>query len=802
MSERIDIVVTKTGDDAAAKGISGVGDAATKSGKQVDALNSALNFLKASLAGLGVIEVAKQYQEMSDTFSGIVSRLKLVTQNASQLVAVEKQLLDAANSTRGSFEATASLYTKLAAQTGQLGIDQKSLIPTIKTINQLIAISGATSEEAKSGLLQFSQGLASNRFQGDELRSVLENLPALGAAIAKGLGTTTGGLRTMGEQGQLSAKLILDALSKQAPEIAKQFAAITPTIGGAFQVLKNNALQMVGTFDQVNRIGSTVAGSILLIANNLQLLVSALGTATGAVLAFYAGLAAQSAWNVATTSISLLITRFQAMRAFIALTGVEVSLFSRALFLLQTPVSVVSAAFTALNAVIRANPIATIITLLGAAAAALYFFGNQINITSDGSITALGAVVGILRTLWDLIKQVGSYVAAVFAPIWTALGTVISTAFNVALQGIRGLLDFLAQFIPSLQGASGSLSAFGQTIVKNMQEATKSLKDTTLASADFGKGFKDTADTVGAAAGSIAQSAKFVNDTYVQMGRVVADAIPPFENLVIAYEKLKPAIEFARDSVKRYTQDVKAAADAADYLATHVRNAFGDMVEVTDEWARRSGAAFNQVKGQSAQLADSVQQSADAYSSSISQMNAATASLSGGATEGSRTFTTYTPPPDNEVQAFFKAAGGTDTGIIGAINTLGSDIASHNPAAAQEIVDVWKRLQGQPAAVKDVLKAQFPFLVNTLQGAGLSFANGGSFMVGGQGGTDSQLVQFLASPDEQVSVTTPRQRRAAAAANGGKTIIVNMNVSTPDANSFRRSRNQNLLALQSQLARV
>ncbi len=38
------------------------------------------------------------------------------------------------------------------------------------------------------------------------------------------------------------------------------------------------------------------------------------------------------------------------------------------------------------------------------------------------------------------------------------------------------------------------------------------------------------------------------------------------------------------------------------------------------------------------------------------------------------------------------------------------------------------------------------------------YAEGGSWMVGGQGGTDSQLVQFMASPDERVSVQTPEQQ--------------------------------------------
>lgn len=41
------------------------------------------------------------------------------------------------------------------------------------------------------------------------------------------------------------------------------------------------------------------------------------------------------------------------------------------------------------------------------------------------------------------------------------------------------------------------------------------------------------------------------------------------------------------------------------------------------------------------------------------------------------------------------------------------------------------------------------------------YANGGSFIVGGYGGTDSQRVSFMASPDERVTIETPEQVRAA-----------------------------------------
>lgn len=61
------------------------------------------------------------------------------------------------------------------------------------------------------------------------------------------------------------------------------------------------------------------------------------------------------------------------------------------------------------------------------------------------------------------------------------------------------------------------------------------------------------------------------------------------------------------------------------------------------------------------------------------------------------------------------------------------------------------------------------------------FASGGSFTVGGSGGTDSQLVAFRATPGEDVSIRTPGQQ---ASAGGGVTIVQNISV---DSRSDRAS---------------
>jgi hypothetical protein len=46
-------------------------------------------------------------------------------------------------------------------------------------------------------------------------------------------------------------------------------------------------------------------------------------------------------------------------------------------------------------------------------------------------------------------------------------------------------------------------------------------------------------------------------------------------------------------------------------------------------------------------------------------------------------------------------------------------------------------------------------------------ATGGNYMVGGRGGTDSQLVAFKATPGERVSISTPGQGRGSVVIQNG-----------------------------------
>lgn len=95
---------------------------------------------------------------------------------------------------------------------------------------------------------------------------------------------------------------------------------------------------------------------------------------------------------------------------------------------------------------------------------------------------------------------------------------------------------------------------------------------------------------------------------------------------------------------------------------------------------------------------------------------------------------------------------------------------------AQNVANTLNNLENKNAELKlDIAKtaAAAPASTSKTTESESKFAHGGSFLVGGSGGTDSQNVSFKASPDELVTIETPEQQRAGRAVSNVFNITMN-----------------------------
>ena len=190
------------------------------------------------------------------------NQLRLVTRSSAQLAAVQGKLLGLANDSFSSFYSVGELYARIARASDTLGYSQAELLRVTDITTKAVAISGATASESSAGLIQFAQGLASNRLQGDELRSVLENLPGLARAIAAGLGVSIGEIRTLAAEGKLTAQQVIDAILSQEKQVKDSFAKMTPTIAQGWEVATNGVAALIETMDEAIGVSSLLGQGI------------------------------------------------------------------------------------------------------------------------------------------------------------------------------------------------------------------------------------------------------------------------------------------------------------------------------------------------------------------------------------------------------------------------------------------------------------------------------------------------------------------------------------------------------------
>lgn len=244
-TERIDIQIREDGSRVVTVNINNIGAAADKSANKVNLFNSVLKALAGSL-------VVQQLIKLSDEYTRMQNRLALTTTSQANLNAVMGELNAISSRTRSSISTNVELYSRLSLSAKELGVSQSEVLQFTESLNQAVKLSGASATEAEAGIIQLTQGLASGTLRGDELRSVLEQLPAVADTIAKSMGVTRGELRQLGTEGKINADIIFKAFREAKDELNNNFAKTVPTIGEGFTLLKNQALLSVGALNEAS----------------------------------------------------------------------------------------------------------------------------------------------------------------------------------------------------------------------------------------------------------------------------------------------------------------------------------------------------------------------------------------------------------------------------------------------------------------------------------------------------------------------------------------------------------------------
>ncbi|WP_151744890.1 tape measure protein [Acinetobacter calcoaceticus] len=297
------------------------GDFATKS---MDRMSVATRSLAGYMAG--VVTIGSAISKM-DLYTGINNKLKLVTNNQEELNQAMDDTFAIAQRSASSWGAVNDVYSKYMSNAKTLNLTQEQTAKLTEITSKAVAISGSNAESAAAALFQYGQALDGGVLRAEEFNSLVDGAGGLLNAMAKGLGVTRGELRQMMLDGKLTGEVITKALLKAGDSVEQLYGKTNKTIAQSLEMLSNGITKFVGETGQGSGAAQSLAGSIQILAENLDLIVDsafvlgiglmtkAVLTKTIAVQASIVASAQQRAANLAEAQSQVQLLGVEAMRA-------------------------------------------------------------------------------------------------------------------------------------------------------------------------------------------------------------------------------------------------------------------------------------------------------------------------------------------------------------------------------------------------------------------------------------------------------------------------------------------------------
>lgn len=229
----------------------------------------AVGMAAAAAAVTAFTAALKAIPAAGDAALASTARLSATVGDMGRAVEIFEKLQESSRQTGISVADSAAAFQRFSIAAKDLGATNDQVLNLVSGLQKFALVSGSSTSETAAATQQLAQALASGVLQGDELRSILENMPLFAQALAKELGTSIGNLRTMGAEGKLTGEVIFPAMMRAAQGVDDVFAGMPQTMARAQQQFEIAAQSFLTSLDQA--LGFS------------QALVSALNTAAALV---------------------------------------------------------------------------------------------------------------------------------------------------------------------------------------------------------------------------------------------------------------------------------------------------------------------------------------------------------------------------------------------------------------------------------------------------------------------------------------------------------------------------------------
>ena len=440
--------------------------------------NGLLSIIKKVAIAAGGIAGINKVLNISDELASTKTRLNLLVDDGGSVEALEQKIMASAQRSRSAYFDTASAVAKLGLNAGNaFGGNMDQVIAFMEQVNKQFVIGGATAQEQSNAMIQLTQAMAAGALRGEELNSILDGAPGIARAIEKYMGIAEGSIKTVAQEGKVTAEVVKNAMFAMADETNAKFDSMPKTWAQIWVDMKNQALSMFAPIlTKINQIGNStkfqkvttgLINGLAAVANMassaLDILIAIAsvfvdnwGIIQPLVLGIAAAMLLYNGYLIANNAITAISN---AQKGLAAVQAYKAAVANTTLAATEKAEAMAKASATAaqygFNAALLACPLTWILLIIIAVIAAIYMIVAAINKLTGSTISATGIICGVVAVAGAFVLNCAIGVLnAIIQAIWTIfvapfLG-IVEWILNVCNGGFNSFGDAVANLIGNI----------------------------------------------------------------------------------------------------------------------------------------------------------------------------------------------------------------------------------------------------------------------------------------------------------------------------------------------------------------
>lgn len=517
------------------------------------ATNNANNLVTQIAAIVVAIKSLKEVLNLSDELAGTNARLEIMLDNLNDTSMSVEQLsqsiYDMSVRSRSLYTETSSFVSRLGTLAGDAFGSAQEVVLFAEQLNKHMRISKTSAAEASGAMTQLTQALASGTLRGDELNSVMEQIPSIANAISEYMGISKGEIKDLAAEGQITSDVVKNSLFYAAKETNEEFEKLPLTWNELASVIANSATRVASpALDWLATIPQTIADNWSAAEPVIVASLAAVGTA-------FLLLAGKQLVALATNPVFWIIV---AISSLIGIIYLATDAYNQHEGTAVSALGLISGTF----AITGANAI-NWLRAIG------IFIANTINYTT-------GMISAFANFFANFLNDPAAAVVGVIADmVLTALGFINNMAKAIDMIFGSNLSGIVSSWMSELQSqADEAIKIAGNGSYQKRIEPIDAVAEVNKFFTDLGfpeNGFKlnewgQNGYDIGA---DISKNFQSIGDDLSEALGGVADDIS--ENLAEAFQGLNPEVEdigsdvsAIKKSVAMSEEDIKSLVDMAE----------------------------------------------------------------------------------------------------------------------------------------------------------------------------------------------------------------------------------------------